>query len=804
MASEICSALLALVCCSAIAGGFSGGSLPGRNLALHRPYTLEPAPSYALCSDDGDRTQLTDGLYTEGYFWTQKSTVGWQNAKPVRITLDLGSDLPIAGVSFSTAAGVAGVQWPAAIDLYVSDDARAWWPAGDLVQLSAKHGAPPAEGYAVHRFWTNELQTHGRYVCLQIVPNGAFTFCDEIEVTEGPAELIHAPRPGKPVSDLQRQYLVHTTSEGVRRAVLADARAIHTQVEAAKLSDRERAELLQRLEAAMAEAGSLRFDPAARAVLPYCPAHARILRIRAAVWRARGVRLTAWQTCAWDPLQPDDLPGPQAEHPALDLLLLRKEVRSAALNVTNPTDHDLTIRVTPHALPGGSNPAWLTVHEVAWTATATGAPVASALPVAERTRGGWLVHVPSGITRQIWLSVDSSSLAPGTYRGALRLAGDDGPIAEAPFRIRVSRIAMPDHLALSLGGWDYTQSPTYGVTARNLPAVVAFLKRYHVDAPWAQSSVMPFGAHDASGRMTAPPDTRPMDAWLERWRGSRFYFVFANLGGPPPETPQARRRIAEWITFWARHIAQRGVRPAQLGLLILDEPREPEHDRIIAATARAIHEAQPEVQVFEDPIWIDPRRASAEMLATSNILCPNRPMWISNRPRYEAVYLPLQAAGHRLAFYSCSGPVRTLDPYSYHRLQAWDCFRYHMVHEGFWAFGDTGGGSSWNRFAAPGPDYAPEFLDDDGPVTSKHMEAIREGLYDHQTLTLLELALRAAERTGKRGPALDAARRVLTEGPRAVTEAKDVGNLNWTGDKDRSLADKVRAQAILALERLAR
>ena len=63
----------------------------------------------------GDGVQLvTDGLYTEGYFWTQLSTVGWQEKKPVIVTIDLGAVRPIRGVSFSTAGGFADVRWPLA------------------------------------------------------------------------------------------------------------------------------------------------------------------------------------------------------------------------------------------------------------------------------------------------------------------------------------------------------------------------------------------------------------------------------------------------------------------------------------------------------------------------------------------------------------------------------------------------------------------------------------------------------------------------------------------------------------------
>ena len=51
---------------------------PADNIALHKPYTLAPKPAYAHCTDLGDATQLTDGVYVQGYFWTQPGTVGWQ------------------------------------------------------------------------------------------------------------------------------------------------------------------------------------------------------------------------------------------------------------------------------------------------------------------------------------------------------------------------------------------------------------------------------------------------------------------------------------------------------------------------------------------------------------------------------------------------------------------------------------------------------------------------------------------------------------------------------------------------------
>lgn len=157
---------------------------PGENIALHKPYTMRPAPSYGPSNDPDDKIQLTDGKYTQGYFWVQKSTVGWNRAFPVVITIDLGREEPIAGMSWNTAAGAAGVTWPTSLQIYVSSDEKTWYYQGDLVALGTRDAVPPSDKYGVFRYATDSLQTKGRYVQL-IYSQTQYSFCDEIEIYRG-------------------------------------------------------------------------------------------------------------------------------------------------------------------------------------------------------------------------------------------------------------------------------------------------------------------------------------------------------------------------------------------------------------------------------------------------------------------------------------------------------------------------------------------------------------------------------------------------------------------------------------------
>jgi len=66
---------------------------PGPNIALGKSYTLDPAPNYKHCTDDGDLQQLTDGDHipqTYQALWGFPGCVGWTKQGPVAITLDLG------------------------------------------------------------------------------------------------------------------------------------------------------------------------------------------------------------------------------------------------------------------------------------------------------------------------------------------------------------------------------------------------------------------------------------------------------------------------------------------------------------------------------------------------------------------------------------------------------------------------------------------------------------------------------------------------------------------------------------------
>ena len=207
--------------------------------------------------------------------------------------------------------------------------------------------------------------------------------------------------------------------------------------------------------------------------------------------------------------------------------------------------------------------------------------------------------------------------------------------------------------------------------------------------------------------------------------------------------------------------------------------------------------------IWEDPTWRDPAKATPGLFEACDVLCPNLPMWIEEGPAFAKVYLDQQRAGRRLWFYSCSGPGRLLDPYGYHRLSAWSCWKFGAEGEGFWAFGDSNGASSWNEYLSSIGAFTPLFLDATTVTAGKHMEVIREGVEDFEYLRLLQDRGRTLERQGVRNNDVTRARTLLATAADRVLGGQTRSSLEWKTPSDRNVADRVRIELLDSLVRLA-
>ncbi|MCK5804165.1 MAG: discoidin domain-containing protein [Lentisphaeria bacterium] len=780
---------------------------PGPNMALNAPYTLKTKPGYGLCADPGDKTQLTDGVYSVGYFWTQKTTVGWSRANPAVITIDLGRMQPIAGLSYNTAAGVAGVGWPSSILLFASEDGKTWRFAGDLVRLSMKLGVPSADTYSVHRFATSELKSRGRYVRLMVVQT-PYTFVDEIEVYRGNDAWLQGPPMGKEVADPAAFFEKTKVSAGIQWRLLSDLAAIEEAVGKSDLAKATADALLKRVSrlGARIETAEHVTDSNFRTVLPLNPLHSEVYALNAPLLRARGLRgVSAWKCSRWEPLQPTDAPERPGAVPSMRIDLMRNEVRADAVNFVNAGDREVDVTLRLEGLPDKGIP--VTLRDVLFTDTMQKTPVAAALPHARKDDdGNWLVSVSAGCSKQVWLSVERPTGIPaGEYPATLRAKPAGGAEILIPLVIRIYDLDFPTAPTMSVGGWDYTNGTAgYYGAAGNLAQLLPLMRDHYVDTPWATASVCPRGSkYDAATGILLNPeglDFSSWDQWVERWKSARNYYVFLSrkdsFEGEAMGTDRFNTMVGDYFTAWVAHMEKQGLKASQLGVLIVDEPHDNKQDKVIIPWAKAIHAAQPDIDIFEDPTYRDPTKGVPEMFEVTTTLCPNTPMMVAQGDKFREFYEAQRDAGRRLWLYSCSGPAKLLDPIHYHRGQMWWAMRLDAPGSFYWALGCGGRiGNSWNAYAQSGVEYSPFFVGQNSVTDGKHFEAIREGVQDFEYFVMLRNRVAG-------GGDVAAAKKWLARAPVEVTASVTPTSLTWKTEKDRDQMDRLRVQALTLLERL--
>jgi hypothetical protein len=187
---------------------------PATNLALGKPYTLEPAKK-AQYPDDGRK--LTDGVLSTGF--GDGKTVGWYGTR-TSVIVDLGQARKVDKVRVHVEGGGAGaVYLPRSITLSTSTDGQSWTPV-------LRRIVPPAEPVGEQETIMQWLEgavdaVAARYVKLDFIPN-AWLMVDEVEVLSNgenvalgcPYRLLAAPTSAEKYGDDGRKLTDGEVSEG--------------------------------------------------------------------------------------------------------------------------------------------------------------------------------------------------------------------------------------------------------------------------------------------------------------------------------------------------------------------------------------------------------------------------------------------------------------------------------------------------------------------------------------------------------------------------------------------------------------
>jgi len=800
--------------------GFFSSSVSAQheNIALNKPYTLNPVKDARNNRhwNAKSETILTDGKYATHGLWTAPATVQWMGPGRNEIIIDLGDHYPIRGLSVS-GEGYPEIRWPWKIDVLVSVDGEAWHPVADLIDTSP----PPADRRGKHRFRTDRLRTHGRYVQIIVYKQTHF-FVDEIEVFRGEDSWKNLPLPREVVyyGLSGDQYEGDEITRMFKQRLSQDLGTARAHLEMAEgLPDELRRRLTAQIPELANAIGALPdVDPAtiAEQTYPLNRLHAQIYAIHGAIRAAQNQPpVTAWKMHRWDFLRPISWPDANSPQPGLSFAAMRGETRSDVVNFTNNTEQDITLQLSFDGLPATPRGV-VHVHRVGFTdarewALVTGhialETVAAVLPEIMPRSGKYALTLPAGMTTQLWIAFTPNRNIPaGVHEGRLVV---DGPVEDIPLTLRVFDFDFPQRTRLAVGGWDFSTSTDAflahhrAVTDQNRQQLIEHMQSRRVNMPMGQRHLeMPLGEFDSQGRYSRTPDTRNFDRWVEAWPNAQRYLVFNVTALLPTSDPQFARKIGEWTRFWMAHARSRGIQPEQIMLAIVDEPGSREQDEVIIAWSKAVKAAEPRAVIWDNGHRTRDRW-QPDLIAAVDYITPMRPRY-TDESAFD-FYRELKQAGKRMDFYSAFDKPRFYDPYTYFVVAGWDAFVLGGESSHFWAFVDTGRQTEWNEFRRRLNSYAPMFITPTSVTAGKHMEAIRESAQDYEYLMMLQDQITELEKQrGRSDPTVARLRGLLQDGPRRVVTKDGAVSMPmlWRQHHDRSVADQVRIQIGEQLEQV--
>lgn len=790
----------------------------GSNLAFKRPYKVFPVSNYRRSLDAGDKIQLTDGKFTipKEQMWLQKSSVCWRNKSVIQIVVDLGKVQPIQGFMISSGAGSAGVRWFEAANIYVADTPDAWYYAGDLMEKSkAENGHPREDRYMVYQARSMNMPTYGRYVCFQIQPAGLFS-ADELEIYRGDDVLLKKDRGQRVASTMtffnSLRLVKHFRNDAGKILENAGILPAATQKKMAdKFNDiLAHPEKITRVE-------DKNFIP----LLPLHKAQEEVFALNNLVLAAHGyTQPVFWHNCRWDNLSPIAIPPENSTPQFLKVDMMPGEVRSETVNILNPTDKVISYRVSVENLPEEAN---VDCREVLFMDTKQLEYVASALKPGNGK--SVTVKVYPGTSRQIWIYFKKPTLKAGLYKANIKASAANAPTLNIPLHLAISTIKFPARPRLHVGGWDYLDTNcNYYNGAGNAKKQMELLKELYMDVPCGNPGILPKGAiFDKAGHLTNPDslDFTNWQKWMARFPDARMFTIAMRckkqFHNEPMGTDRFNTMVSEYIDAFAKYLRTTSVKPENVILGIIDEPRAPSYDQIFITWARAIQKNNPGFIIKVNPIYHNPEDATPEMIDRSNILMPDTIEMIIGGNKYRDFYWNRTKNGKKdLWLYSCSGPARLLDPIYYHRVQKWHCFYMNAKGSMYWAFGCGGGkADSWHAYAQPSTEYSPYYVSPKDVMPAKQSEGIREGVQDHEYFSMLKDRVAELKKAGKKSADTAEAEKLLAEGPKKVLDyylkfpdnqkrywyGKNVV-IRWKTPRDRSLMDEIRIQALRLLEKL--
>jgi hypothetical protein len=499
---------------------------------------------------------------------------------------------------------------------------------------------------------------------------------------------------------------------------------------------------LDELAALRAKAAGLDLPPATdfRRGPPHTPAEAEAYAIMARL-NARRLKVET-PVVAWA-VDPFDTPPPLGLVPmkrklTSSLVAGAGEREQGTIDLCNLGPDSVRVRVTCSGF--GTGTAAVTLREAVHVETRDGRLLADPLP---RLRpdagrpGTFLMELPPGVFRQLWCDVPTTDCRPGRREAQVRIEvpGQD-PILWT-LSLRVLPVAFPDIDPIAT--WNYSYQ-TWELLQGRWEQARQDLASHHINSYCWPADMLPWPQFDAADALQpldwarfdkALADHGPVKCLL-LWPGFEWDDNLRLRQGLEPGSELWERRFVVWFQALIAGLRERGFGYDRIAWYLADEPCDRPRAEAVRLAGEAVHRADPQARVIENPYSAATRDLLDLMAPVVDIWCPslNWPQgdlltWFQDRSRTLWAYQVLS---------------KDADAFAAYRLSFWDCWRKGMTGQGFWDYADCQG-DNWGPYTAGRTSYAVVYGGDpDELIPSRRWEAWREGTEDYTYLWMLRQA----------------------------------------------------------------
>ncbi|NOR75476.1 MAG: PQQ-binding-like beta-propeller repeat protein, partial [Draconibacterium sp.] len=236
------------------------------------------------------------------------------------------------------------------------------------------------------------------------------------------------------------------------------------------------------------------------------------------------------------------------------------ETESAAINIANFASKSTTLRIEPLILISEKDSTEVLAknvfefHEVLNVPTQAMDYSADALPLLNQAQ---TMIIPNWDVRQLWINVNTKSLAPGTWKTVIQLRSLDieSKQIDIPVTIKVWKNALPEKQPVSLCHWGYVHTSRL----KDYPEEALIDQVNHgTNVFVATGTFAPAAKFDSDGNIVGEIDYREHDEYVQKHiKEGLILFVGyqGKLKGSAKQfTPVWKKAYKLWLKAWIEHL----------------------------------------------------------------------------------------------------------------------------------------------------------------------------------------------------------------------------------------------------------